>query len=139
MKVIKSFRGPHAFLSNFYECDVPFNGTVYKSAESAFQAQKCPVYAKEFQTLSACDAKRISKKIALRSDWETIKTTIMYLIVRSKFEHNPDLQRKLLDTGNAVLIEGNTWDDRYWGVCNRKGENYLGRILMLVRDEFSSN
>lgn len=136
MKEITSFRGKYAFLSNFYECDVPFNGTIYRSAESAFQAQKCPEYAKEFQLLSAKEAKAISRKIKLRSDWDQVRTSIMYQIIYSKFYYNEELRQKLLDTGDRNLIEGNTWGDTYWGVCNGIGENYLGRILMLVRDEF---
>lgn len=34
-------------------------------------------------------------------------------IVRAKFTQNPKLGEQLLSTGNAVLIEGNTWNDRY--------------------------
>ena len=33
------------------------------------------------------------------------------------------------------LIEGNVWNDTFWGVCNGKGHNHLGKILMKVRDE----
>jgi predicted NAD-dependent protein-ADP-ribosyltransferase YbiA (DUF1768 family) len=31
--------------------------------------------------------------------------------------------------------EGNTWNDRFWGVCRGSGLNHLGRILMEVRAE----
>ena len=37
------------------------------------------------------------------------------------------------DTNNEELIEGNTWNDTYWGVCNGRGQNHLGKILMKVR------
>ena len=33
------------------------------------------------------------------------------------------------------LVEGNTWGDRFWGVCGGVGLNWLGRLLMQVRDE----
>ena len=58
---------------------------------------------------------------------------IMCEIIRSKFKHNPDLAKKLLATGNAELIEGNTWNDTYWGVCNGAGQNKLGEVLMATR------
>ena len=48
---------------------------------------------------------------------------------------NPELGNKLLETGNQELVEGNTWGDIFWGVCNGKGQNWLGKILMMVRDE----
>ncbi len=55
----------------------------------------------------------------------------------AKFTQNPDLLSKLLATGDAELIEGNTWGDRVWGVdlYRGAGENHLGKILMRIRDE----
>jgi hypothetical protein len=41
----------------------------------------------------------------------------------------------LLDTGNKVLKETNTWGDTYWGISNGKGKNMLGRLLMKLRKE----
>jgi predicted NAD-dependent protein-ADP-ribosyltransferase YbiA (DUF1768 family) len=64
----------------------------------------------------------------------------MYSLVRGKFQW-PDLQKKLLDTGDAYLEEGNTWHDNTWGNCKcdrcarYQGENRLGQILMQVREE----
>ena len=57
----------------------------------------------------------------------------MFDIVLSKFASNPVLKNLLLDTNNEELIEGNTWNDTYWGVCNGEGQNHLGKILMKVR------
>ena len=58
----------------------------------------------------------------------------MLSIVRAKFE-NAYLRRRLIATGDAELMEGNDWGDRFWGVCRGKGENRLGKILMKVRAE----
>lgn len=46
-------------------------------------------------------------------------------------------QRLLLDTGDAILEEGNHWNDTFWGVRlkNGQGQNHLGKILMQVRME----
>ena len=47
-----------------------------------------------------------------------------------------------LATGGAVLVEGNTWHDNYWGCCTcsrcagRRGRNNLGRLLMKLRAEY---
>ena len=43
----------------------------------------------------------------------------------------------LIETGNAELLEGNTWGDTHFGVCSKTGvgENVLGKILMRVREE----
>ena len=47
------------------------------------------------------------------------------------------LRQQLLDTGDAELVEGNSWNDTFWGVSARtgKGKNWLGRLLMQVRGE----
>jgi len=54
--------------------------------------------------------------------------------VREKFKQE-DLKQMLLDTGDQELVEGNTWNDTFWGVCRGEGQNNLGKILMKVRME----
>jgi len=62
----------------------------------------------------------------------------MASLIKEKFK-NESLRKKLLDTGEAFIIEGNWWNDRFWGVCDGVGENHLGIILMnerkRIRDE----
>lgn len=69
-----------------------------------------------------------------------MKDGIMEEIVRAKFTQNQELKAQLLSTGDAILIEGNTWNDRYWGVDVRSGvgKNHLGKILMKIRLELST-
>ena len=66
--------------------------------------------------------------------------------VKAKFLQNPDIMKELLDTGDALLCEC-AGHDRIWGiginlqnsewqdVSNWNGSNYLGIILMEVREE----
>jgi ribA/ribD-fused uncharacterized protein len=138
-KKIQHFRGQHYFLSNFYSAPVVYNGVRYENNEAAFQAQKQPERAEEFSLLPPNEAKRLGRRVKLRSDWESIKQSIMRGIVRAKFSQNEDLREKLLKTGNAELIEGNHWGDTYWGVCHGTGRNELGKILMQVRSELTEN
>lgn len=136
---IDSFRGKYYFLSNFYPAKVTYEGFTYKNNEAAFQAQKVlSIDGKSaFTELSPADAKKKGRRVRLRPDWEQVKDGIMEEIVRAKFTQNPDLKQQLLLTGNAELIEGNTWNDCYWGVDARSGigQNHLGKILMKVREE----
>lgn len=59
----------------------------------------------------------------------------MKIAVTAKFTQHEKLKRRLLDTGDAILIE-NTKKDYFWG-CGEdgSGENNLGKILMEVRKE----
>ena len=139
MDSILEFKGQYFFLSNFYEVPVFYNGLQFKSSEAAFQAQKFPSRASEFCNLSAISAKRLGRAIPLRGDWKTARIGIMKEIVFAKFKQNKKLKRLLLETGEAFLQEGNDWGDTFWGVCNGKGENMLGKILMEVRNELGTN
>ena len=136
---IDRFRGEYAFLSNFWEASVTYQGLTYGNNEAAFQAQKCMTEAakKDFTTLSPGAAKRMGRRVQLRPDWEAVRVPIMEEIVRAKFTQNEDLKWRLIDTGDAYLEEGNTWHDTCWGVDAKTGEgqNHLGKILMKVRDE----
>ena len=92
-----------------------------------------------FAKLNPSEAKRLGRNVQLRPDWETVKYDIMYEVCKAKFEQNDDLREMLLDTGDAYLEEGNTWNDRCWGTCRGVGENHLGKILMRIRDELQTS
>lgn len=133
---IDNFRGKYAFLSNFFDAPVEYEGLLYKNNESAFQSAKTLDInrRKQFCELDPSMAKRKGRNVPLRNDWENVKDSVMKKVVLDKFTRNIDLKQKLIDTGEAELIEGNTWNDTYWGVCNNRGKNRLGKILMEVRD-----
>lgn len=135
--MIDSFKGKYAFLSNFYMADVEYGGHVFSNSEAAFQAAKTldVNVRKRFVGLKPNKAKRLGKSVTLRSDWEEVKYNVMLNIVRNKFLQNPDLADKLLETGDELLVEGNTWGDRTWGRVDGVGKNWLGEILMRVREE----
>jgi ribA/ribD-fused uncharacterized protein len=139
-KRIGEFRGKYYFLSNFSSYPVTHDGWTYQNNEAAFQAMKVADRSKRegFTQLPPNKAKPKGRNVRLRPDWEQVKEQFMYEIVLAKFTQNDDLKQKLLDTGDALLIEGNTWDDTEWGVCRGRGQNKLGKILMRVRKELAA-
>lgn len=58
-----------------------------------------------------------------------------YKCVESAFQNSSKLKWMLKKTGAEELVEGNNWNDTYWGKCNGHGQNKLGIILMKVRSE----
>ena len=133
--MIDKFDGEYRFLSNFYPSVMKYKDIIYMSAEGAYQAQKCEdEIAKElFMFLSAAEAKRLGRNVKMREDWDIVKDDIMKEIVFEKFSQHPFLKEKLIATRDQELVEGNDWNDYYWGVCKGKGRNKLGEILMEVR------
>ncbi len=138
--MINCFDGKYAFLSNYYNSPITHDGITYPTNEHFFQAMKT-LKIDERLAIAAAEtpgqSKRMGRSVTLRSDWETIKSYYMELGLRLKFQ-NPDLAAKLIATGDEELIEGNTWGDRIWGVCNGEGENRLGKLLMKIRDELKT-
>lgn len=139
--MIDKFDGEFSFLSNFFECPVTFDSLTFRNSEAAYQAQKTLDVKDrmEFTTLTGGKAKRKGQKIQLRLDWDKVKFDIMYKICSAKFNQNPELAQRLLETGEEELVEGNTWNDRTWGICNGQGMNMLGKILMRIRSELQKN
>lgn len=134
-KAITKFRGDYFFLSNFYIAPVFYHGIRFENSEAAFQAAKCPERMHEFCGLNPSDAKRLGRSVELRQNWEEIKYDVMYQVCKAKFLQNSDLKHMLIETGDAELVESNTWGDTIWGICNGVGENHLGKILMRIREE----
>ena len=122
------------FLSNMYPCNITYNGHTFKCSESAFQAQKDLSRTSEFEMLDGYKAKKLGRKVNIRSDWESVKLDIMREILRIKFQ-DPVLANKLLSI-NEPIIEDNTWNDTFWGICNGVGENHLGKLLEEIKMDF---
>ncbi len=87
---------------------------------------------------SPARAKGLGRKVKLRKDWESVKVGLMQELVELKFRTHADLAERLLETGDAKLIEGNTWNDTFWGVANGHGKNHLGQALMSVRAQLQA-
>ena len=148
MSYIDSFKGRWAFLSNFYPCEIEHQGIRYPSVEHFYVSMKCNneqmINGKHYTigdfremiaiTPSPGLVKKIGQKIKVRSDWDDKKLEFMNWAIREKFK-DMNLSELLIGTEDMELIESNTWNDTFWGVCNGKGKNHLGKILMKVRDE----
>ena len=133
--IIDSFTGENFFLSNFALSDITYNGVLYPTVEHAYQASKtldlkerCGIASLTTPSM----AKHAGKKVKLRDDWDKIKLNIMEELISLKFEI-PNLHKRLQETFPKELIEGNYWHDTFWGVCNGKGQNHLGKLLMKIR------
>jgi hypothetical protein len=136
---IRSFRGKHSFLSNFYICNVTIDDETYETTEHYYQSQKATNEAVRKAIASASSAKvakKMGRNIVCRTDWDDVKDTVMLKALRAKFSI-PELAKMLVDTGNAIIEESNEWGDVYWGIDSDtgKGQNKLGKMLMQIRDE----
>ena len=134
---IKAFRGEYRWLSNFWPAQVKMDGELYQTTENAYQAAKTLDLEKRatIRESKPGKAKGMGKKVVMREDWDQVKLQVMEDLTRQKYAPGSELARKLLATGDAEIIEGNTWNDTFWGVCKGEGENNLGKLIMKVREE----
>lgn len=155
MRDINSFSGTHSFLSNFHPAPVYILiGTKWvrcPTLEHGFQASKTLSAHHRRRIVEAStpgQAKRLGNARGIHrvSYWDDAKTIIMLELLRQKFSRS-EFARKLRNTGDARLIEGNNWHDNFWGVClcgrdassdgkcDGTGQNWLGRLLTRVRKD----
>jgi N-glycosidase YbiA len=143
---VKGFFGEYRWMSNFHKCAIWYEGLGFPSTENAYVYAKIdPSQRKNWWELStflmSCEpheAKKIGRTIPLRDDWEEVKYDVMSSVVFDKFYRHVDLRHELLATGDKYLEETNHWGDKFWGVCDGKGKNSLGKILMGVRAFWAS-
>lgn len=129
----------HGYFSNFSRHPVYLKGKRWPTSEHYFQAQKfCGTEHEEQVRLAdkPMHAARMGRERSrpLRKDWDTVKDSIMKEAVMAKFTQHAELKQRLLNTGNALLVE-RTANDHYWGDGgDGSGLNKLGHILMDVRN-----
>lgn len=136
---VNRFRDDYAFLSNRFPCRFVWRSLTFLSAEAAFQASKCADES-DRRFFAGCSADKAVMKgngLTPYHGWEAERLAIMESILMAKFSQDALLMKKLADTGNRLLINGNNKKDTFWGVdlYSWRGENHLGKLLMRIRDK----
>ena len=140
--IIERFQGTYEFLSNFYPSPIRYRGFIWPTSEHLYQAAKTENWDERHRVRMASSpskAKRLAQTVTLKSNWEAIKQNVMLACLNLKFRQSSKLQKRLLETNESQLIEGNHWHDNTWGDCfcnrcrNIEGSNLLGVLLMQVR------
>ena len=131
---------------NFSSFKVEWNGYLFSSVEEAYQAASFMGSDEELvekikKSHSADEAQRIAyaNRDKRREDWDDVKVSIMEELLRLKIEQNPYVKKKLLQTGDYMIVEDSPKDD-FWGWGpNRNGQNNLGKLWMKLREELKNN
>lgn len=131
---------------NFSSFKVEWNGYLFSSVEEAYQAASFMGSDEELvekikKSHSADEAQRIAyaNRDKRREDWDDVKISIMEELLRLKIEQNPYVKKKLLQTGDYMIVEDSPKDDLWgWGP-NRNGQNNLGKLWMKLREELKNN
>jgi predicted NAD-dependent protein-ADP-ribosyltransferase YbiA (DUF1768 family) len=120
------FEGWYKFLANTHPATFVHEGVKYRSAAHAYYCLRAKDqdaarrYVLNAPVKVAVDC---GKRMVPRDDWQEVSENVMLGILRSKFA-GPFLGHLLLQTGDLVLGDG---------------RNYVGRLLMKVRDELRAD
>lgn len=79
----------------------------------------------------------VASSAGLREGWETERLSVMLGLLRQRYRDSPDLARILRETADARLKYA-LYQDTFWGYGDA-GENWMGRLLEIVRSELASS
>lgn len=132
---------PYYEFTNFYEAPLRMADGIWPTSEHYYQAQKfvgTPLYKQIQSAPSAREAFTIARthKSQVCANWQSINLQVMLKALRTKFTQHTHLTKLLLNTGNKLLVENAGTNDSFFGAgADGKGSNYLGQLLMHVRNE----
>lgn len=121
-------------LSNFALTPFALNGQTWPTVEHYSQANKALSASDQDQIAQARSpfrARQLGRRIKLRPEWDAIRGSVMLAALRAKFTRHDESREVLLSTGTQEIHEDAS-GDTYWGA---QGEDRLGQLLMMVRDE----
>lgn len=143
----------NGYLSNWYHSNFNYKGEQFANCEQFMMAAKAKVCEDEdtrkkiMETNNPKEIKALGRKVKNYDDdlWSSERKNAVLLANYLKFTQNENLGRDLLSTDNSIIVEASPYD-KIWGIgmsstddaaksaLTWKGENYLGFILMTVRD-----
>ena len=146
---ILGFFGELCPFSNFYPAQFTLNGIHYSSSEQFIQkavhsGDKITA-EKILRAKTAISCKQLSYHIQNynHQEWVVVAQELCLKGISAKFEQNPSLSKKLLLTGEKILVESSrddVWKTGiplfHWDCLNKsqwKGNGILGNILTEVR------
>lgn len=132
---------PYGCFCNFSLHGFELDDLWWQTSEHYYQAQKFAgkPYAETIRLAKTpADAAKLGHVYLHRNDWKKVKYEIMRKAVLRKFQTHANIRNILLNTGNEAIVQKDL-GDYYWG-CGEdgSGHNYLGKVLMEVRNTLRS-
>ena len=144
---------PNGYLSNWYLSPFELEGKHFSSAEQYIMYQKCISFedeesaSKVLSTDDPAEQQAIGRRTSgyIGTVWAGMRQMVAFRGLMAKFSQNDALKKKLLNTGDAFLVEcagsDKVWacgvrlnDDKRFHASNWTGDNILGFAIMEVRN-----
>ena len=148
-------RKPWGWLGNMSHFPIEFEGKIWNNTEALFQAMRFPEESPIRELIRAEKSPMNAKNVAKgnQSSMSVIQLSEedvenMVVCLRLKLEQHPELQDKLLSSGEKEIIEdvtsrGRKGSNLFWGrLLNERqeweGRSQLGKLWMELREELRS-
>ncbi|MFI9588676.1 NADAR family protein [Streptomyces sp. NPDC052236] len=126
-------------LRNEFPAPVVFAGETYPSVLHGYWALSAADASNHDQIRDAPtgrEAHDMGGRAKRRADWPSVRLALMRGLLEAKFTQHPDLAEILLSTGDSVISYTGLSDSPFWrDVPDRRGRNWMGRLLELTRSE----
>jgi len=140
-------------LSNWYDCQVTYEGLHFFNSEQAFMWKKAVFFGDHeiAKQIANTPSPRLNKALGRKvkgfdaKKWLEVSYQIMVDVNYAKYQQNPYLIKILLSTGDKTIVEASPYDT-IWGIGIHWGDdrvlnpdewlgtNLLGKALMEVRE-----
>ena len=95
--------------SNFSKHHIVYQDKEYFTSEHLYQGLKHQHHPEIMELVRLADtpkeAKRIARSYPMWPNWDEIKIDQMRLVISLKLEQNPKIKEKLIETGDAIIVE----------------------------------
>ena len=148
-----TYAGESAYLSHFYNCEFTYRKIQYTSVEQglhhihATHENNTEMAKIIMSRYYARDIKTAAKDLPNSEEWNNMSPGVLAELNKAKFDQNPDLKRRLIDTAPHKLVEA-TVDAKWGGACpygseiyeqgQVPGRNIAGEQLTKQRDNMIS-
>jgi ribA/ribD-fused uncharacterized protein len=144
--------------SQWHKKGFTIDGVHFKTAEHYMMWKKAMLFGdtdsaeKVLKAGHPSDAKKLGRAVKgfIREEWEANCKRFVYDGNYAKFTQNEDLRKKLMETGDTLLVEASPYD-AIWGIgmdeatakktpANQwPGTNWLGEVLTELRENLKKN
>ncbi|MGE5435903.1 MAG: NADAR family protein [Syntrophothermus sp.] len=156
MITINKVKDEFGWLSCMSPYPVEYERTRYRTCEALFQCLRFPnnpevqneILEQKSPIAAKMKARKYKSLLNRGAKWDESNDDIplMYNCLKLKLFQHPDLQTKLIQTGEDLIVEDCTSHDResarFWGMVKKEdnwiGSNVLGLLWMQIRDELKT-
>ncbi len=141
-----------SFYSQWAMRSMVIDGETYNCCEQFMMTEKAKLFndlesVNKIRSVSdPATQKSLGRKVKNfnKDKWEEVARDVVFKANYAKFTQHEDLMKKLLATGDKIIVEASPWD-RIWGIGMRasdpgitdpknwRGTNWLGEAIMAVR------